>query len=1012
MSHITGKSSGDASMPRDTDRYDFFVSYARADNREGWIEQFIKTLLAEHSRFSGGRELTYFFDKHDISGLSHWDSEIFQKGIARSRLFLAFLSPNYFASEVCRREWKAWIDQEIAKHILEDGSAPIYIIEVPGFLSKPRLKEHEVAREIARLCGMPSSDDRFESSVSPLVKEFRSRQVESVHPFYQAGLHALQRDDLKLKLQNLAKDIDERAHRVRNAAKSENTVPPYNSKFTGRYDELIELRRRLKDDRTGVICGIHGLGGIGKTELAYTYAHAYAGVYPGGRFLVRCEGESDLTRALLQMAGDPFHDEISDEERKQHKTHFHAVLRCLKKRLNDKRPLLLVLDNVTHLDLISRQQTDEVTVLGPQLHLLVTTRELPAAESGWLTLGELPRQEALDLLDKFRPITSDMDRAAAEEIVTKLGGFALALELVAAGLAAHKSATYASVATGLELDDLDTLAENRDVKLRRHNHEQRLGAVLGPTLAALKPDARRVMDFAAFMAPDLIPLSWLKELVTKEFPELSRAKKWGDPWEELIERLVRLGLLTRVDETKDSEIFRVHRLVQQLIKAKMTGDAMLMSIQTQTVVMKAMMSEFDLDLSDWQLAQRLWESFDAFARHCNESKALFRDACLLKVGQGWLHFAAWSRAEPFLRQALEIVESRSGPESSLVTEYLNSLAGLLHRTNRLEEAEQLMRRALAIEETVIEETDLEETDLEETSSAELINLALLLADTNRLEEAESLLKRALAIIEASLGPDHPEVATTLNNLAAVLLETSRLEEAESLLKRALTIEEESFGPNHPKVAPTLNNLAILLQKTNRLSEAEPLMWQTLQLFFKSHGPDHPDVATILGNLAAVLKETNRLKEAEPLMRQALAIHEKSLGPDHPDVANDINNLAQLLQRTNRLTDAEPLMRRALAIYEASYGPHHPSVAASLRNLALLLKDLNRSSEAETIIGRALVICLRLTQLSGEQHPQLMNTLGNCSLILRETGHSETETLLILSCLLKEHGVSLDHIAVQ
>jgi hypothetical protein len=39
-------------MPRDPDLYDFFVSYARADNRDGWIERFIEELLAEHCKFS------------------------------------------------------------------------------------------------------------------------------------------------------------------------------------------------------------------------------------------------------------------------------------------------------------------------------------------------------------------------------------------------------------------------------------------------------------------------------------------------------------------------------------------------------------------------------------------------------------------------------------------------------------------------------------------------------------------------------------------------------------------------------------------------------------------------------------------------------------------------------------------------------------------------------------------------------------------------------------------------
>ena len=50
--------------------------------------------------------------------------------------------------------------------------------------------------------------------------------------------------------------------------------------------------------------------------------------------------------------------------------------------------------------------------------------------------------------------------------------------------------------------------------------------------------------------------------------------------------------------------------------------------------------------------------------------------------------------------------------------------------------------------------------------ADLNNLAQLLQDTNRLAEAEPLMRRALAIDEKSFGPDHPDVAIGLNNLAS------------------------------------------------------------------------------------------------------------------------------------------------------------------------------------------------------------------------------------------------------
>ncbi|MEL6567843.1 MAG: tetratricopeptide repeat protein, partial [Pseudomonadota bacterium] len=174
------------------------------------------------------------------------------------------------------------------------------------------------------------------------------------------------------------------------------------------------------------------------------------------------------------------------------------------------------------------------------------------------------------------------------------------------------------------------------------------------------------------------------------------------------------------------------------------------------------------------------------------------------------------------------------------------------------------------------------------------NLAALLQATNRLTEAEPLMRRALAIDEASYGPDHPEVATDLNNLAILREEGfGDYEESERLKRRALEIDVASYGESHPRVAINLNNLAQLLQDTIRLTEAEPLMRRALAIDEASYGPDHPNVAIRLNNLAMLLRDTSRLGEAEPLMRQALEIFQASLPEGHPNIDVVAGNLAAL-----------------------------------------------------------------------------------------------------------------------
>ena len=63
----------------------------------------------------------------------------------------------------------------------------------------------------------------------------------------------------------------------------------------------------------------------------------------------------------------------------------------------------------------------------------------------------------------------------------------------------------------------------------------------------------------------------------------------------------------------------------------------------------------------------------------------------------------------------------------------------------------------------------------------------------RYADAEPLYKRALAVREKTLGPDHPDVAQTLNNLALLYYNQGRYAEAEPLYKRALAIYEKALG---------------------------------------------------------------------------------------------------------------------------------------------------------------------------------------------------------------------------
>jgi hypothetical protein len=94
-----------------------------------------------------------------------------------------------------------------------------------------------------------------------------------------------------------------------------------------------------------------------------------------------------------------------------------------------------------------------------------------------------------------------------------------------------------------------------------------------------------------------------------------------------------------------------------------------------------------------------------------------------------------------------------------------------------------------------------------------------------------------SVLARRLGSEDPEVAKSLHNLAASYfslgerlqtdkqrqsLQVEMWKRADSLYRDALAIREKTLGPEHVDVATTLESYAALLRKLNRGAEAEEM----------------------------------------------------------------------------------------------------------------------------------------------------------------------------------------------
>ena len=112
---------------------------------------------------------------------------------------------------------------------------------------------------------------------------------------------------------------------------------------------------------------------------------------------------------------------------------------------------------------------------------------------------------------------------------------------------------------------------------------------------------------------------------------------------------------------------------------------------------------------------------------------------------------------------------------------------------------------------------------------------------------------------------------SLNTEVLELYRAGKYERAIVVAKKALEVAEKNVGPNHPDVAKSLNNLAALYDAQGQYAQAEPLYKRVVAILEKALGPDHPNVATGLNNLAGLYRTMKRDEEAETLEQRAARI---------------------------------------------------------------------------------------------------------------------------------------------
>jgi tetratricopeptide (TPR) repeat protein len=759
------------------------------------------------------------------------------------------------------------------------------------------------------------------------------------------------------------------------------SVPlPRNPFFTGREEILETLHAQLSTDQAVALAqssALHGLGGIGKTQIALEYAYRHALEY-SAVFWIGAETDEQIITSLLRIAEMlqlPGRDD-KDQQR---------VVVAVQRWLSTHGQWLLIWDNVEDLALLDRflpsvrQGAILITTRCQALGTFAQGLDLLPMEQEEGMLFLLRRAKVLEpeaTREQMRQLTVRMplQYAAAAELIETMGGLPLALDQVGAYIEE----------TGCSLSGYLQRYEQQHARLLNQrgglgtDHPQSVTATFLLTMEQLEREqclAADMLRVCALLHAEAIPAELFGEGSIHLGPGLEPLAADPSQLDQSIAALLRLSLVRRHPET---ETLSLHRLVQVILREDMSEQVRATwqrrLIHTLNVLFPEVTSESTADV--WKQCERFLPHVLAVATQMDQEGDQALVGMLGKAADYLCERVQYEQARPLYERAVHLGEQVLGPQHPNLAYPLTGLATLYRGQGKFEQAEPLYERALSLREQALGPEHPLVTH-------PLIGLAILYAEQGKFEQAEPLYKRALSLREQALGPEHPLVTHPLIGLAILYKNQGKFAQAESLYERALFIRAQAHGPEHPQMSRLQYNLARLYQEQGKYEQAEPLFRQALRIEEHTWGPEHPNVFYPLSGLAILYQEQGKDEQAEPLFRRTLDLAERAWGPEHLQVAYPLYHLAILLQRRGKYEQAEQLAQRALCVAERAWGPEHPQTAHPLNSLAILYTEQGKFEQAEPLYERVLSI---REQHLGQHHPETAQTLHDLALFRQKQGN--------------------------
>ncbi|GAA2624637.1 FxSxx-COOH system tetratricopeptide repeat protein [Paractinoplanes durhamensis] len=727
-----------------------------------------------------------------------------------------------------------------------------------------------------------------------------------------------------------------------------------NPAFTGRDGVLNQVHDGLSGGGRVAVQALHGMGGVGKTQLALEYSYRFAGEYDLVWWVFAEQagliGEQFAALGVELGIVDAGADSAVAKSK---------VLGYLA----EQRRALLVFDNVVN--------SEDVLPWLPRGsgHVLITSRR-----GNWqriahaVELDVLSREEAVRFLVEQRP---GLDAGEAGSLAEALGDLPLALAQ-AAGYLTETGMAVAEYRQSLVEETQAVLALGRPV-----DYPQSLAAAILLSLSALEeadPAAVAILRLCALLAPEPVPIDLIVEVArpADPYPQVLDALR-----EVIGKRLARQDAIGRIGAYGLARLgegtVTVHRLTQAVVRSQVGPSASAELLAHLESVLGGMNPGDPRDPAIWPAWGRLLPHLLAVDPARTDDPALrecVRDAVVYLINRG--------DSRPAQQLAENLYEEW---KERLGADHRDTLRAATELVWALRDLGEYGRLRTLTDDTLNRQIKTLGPDDPDTLRS-AADHAVVLSALGHYQRAEEIKRDVWVRRRRVLGAEHPDTLMSMNNVGTSLGELGRHEEALTIKQQVWEQRRRVLGEEHPDTLMSANNVATSLGELGRYEEAFALKQQVWEQRRRVLGAEHLHTLTSANNVALSLGELGRHEEALTLKQQVWEQQQRVLGEEHPHTLTSASNVALSLRELGRDQEGLALIRQVREQRGRVLGEKHPDTLMAGLSLAAVQFSLG-----QRLLARQLVdgVWKELRDLLGAQHPNTQHAAELRSAITRAMG---------------------------